>query len=386
MKTIFIFFLLLSLKSYATVDTHAHLFMKKGLTWAFNGDFFDPIQASSWKDGLSSQANPKTLNESGASIVVISLYANPFFTWDMRDSIRTQIKQLHQFLEQNPQWVLAKSSSEAQTALKKNKSVLILSLEGVEGILENDQDIEEFVIQGGIRIVTLLHLMDDKHGGAAFLKGFRVWANPIAFIQSFFRPRYHDSVPVNPRGLTPIGIKLLKKLIAKNVWIDLSHATEASVKDILPFIKKAQHPLLFTHTTLRKFSPGERSISESLLYKVKETNGIVGLLVSEERMLDGIIQTQSCADSFAATVIQWNYLVSIIGPSHATLGSDINGSVHGLAPPQCSTDTPLDQTGFFHIGHHKYLWPALKKRGAHLPKNLQEFDDTFLEAWSKVKP
>jgi len=99
----------------AQVDLHAHLFMNEGLTWIFRGDFFDEhLSATSWKNLLSSQANPKTLNESDVQIMVASLYAaHPILTpWGLKEAIRRQIAQAERFVRENPQWILAKSPQE----------------------------------------------------------------------------------------------------------------------------------------------------------------------------------------------------------------------------------------------------------------------------------
>src|SRR4051812_47085106 len=60
-------------------ELHAHLFMKEGMTWAFRGDFNGPLEATSWKDRFSSQANPEALEKSGLSVVVATIYAHPLF-------------------------------------------------------------------------------------------------------------------------------------------------------------------------------------------------------------------------------------------------------------------------------------------------------------------
>src|SRR5690606_26901719 len=129
----------------------------------------------------------ETLRESGIRILVAALYAHPLMTWDLRDSIRRQIAQAERFVKENPEWVLVRDAIETRKVLAEGKRALILSLEGAAGILESEKDLHEFIDERGIRIVTLLHLIDDHFGGAAFLRGAAILANPWAALREGYR-------------------------------------------------------------------------------------------------------------------------------------------------------------------------------------------------------
>jgi hypothetical protein len=61
----------------ATLELQAHLFMKEGMGFLAQGDFFD--KALWVKDGtskLGAQANALTVERSGIGILVVSLYAH----------------------------------------------------------------------------------------------------------------------------------------------------------------------------------------------------------------------------------------------------------------------------------------------------------------------
>jgi len=78
--------------------------MEQTLNWLFFGDFFDPLSADSWKDRLSSKANPDTLDESGIGIVVVALMAHPLGAIDMRQSLREQIAAAERLVSERPNW------------------------------------------------------------------------------------------------------------------------------------------------------------------------------------------------------------------------------------------------------------------------------------------
>ena len=264
-----LFLFLLPHVLHAEVDLHSHLFMNEGLTWIFRGDFFDEhLSATNWKNLLSSQANPRTLNNSDVKIMVASLYAaHPILTpWGLREAVRRQIAQAERFVRENPEWILAKSPEETERALKEGKRALILSLEGASGILETDQDLEEF-FNLGIRIVTLLHLTDDQFGGCALVGGFT--GALINFGPWFMGKKLWSDgklIRTNPQGLTQEGISFARKLIQKKIWVDLSHASDESLKALTPLLKEAGQPFLYTHNALRKY-PNESGWIWELIYK-----------------------------------------------------------------------------------------------------------------------
>jgi len=367
------------------VELHAHLFMKEGMTWAFKGDFFGPLRATSWKDPLSSQANPETLENSGLSVVVATLYAHPLFTLSLRESIRRQIALARKFVLTHDDWVLATEPFQAREALAEGKHVMILALEGASGILEDEHDIHEFIDDGGIRIVTPLHLMDDEFGGVAFLKGFRAWSSPLAWLRQLFLPRYNEGVRINHDGLTATGQWLLTALLKHHVWIDLAHASDASQAEMISVIKAARQPLLCTHTVLRKYHGAERGISNSTLEQIKNTQGILGLMPSEE-MLEGAPRANDCPSSISSLATEYTEIAAELGNDSVMLGSDFNGGIPHLAPtgPGCVTGTSIDQQGLWNIGQSTEVWKAMAKLGAPVPNPLSKMADHFVEVWAKA--
>lgn len=381
-STVGLSMVLTSTASAGGVELHAHLFMKQAMSWAFRGDFFGPLQARDWRDKFSSMANPESMNASDLSVVVVSLYAHPLFSFSMRDSIRQQIKLADKFVRENPQWVLALDSYQAERALADGKRVLILSLEGASGILETDQDLVEFIDKGGIRIVTLLHLTDDQYGGVALLKGLFGLSSPVAFLKSFFNNTLDkNGVLVNAAGLTEKGRAMARALVQRHVWIDLAHASDQSQRDLVSILGPEKIPLLYTHTVLRRFFKSERAITDDELKEVKESNGIIGLMPSDDMLVGTPLSSGSCQDrqgSIDALTLQMREAVLALGPSRVALGSDYNGGVRHLHS-SCHTGTSLDEkAGLWNIGQSRDVWRAL---GA----NAEDVTKHFLEAWGQVQ-
>lgn len=368
-----------------TIDLHAHLFMKQGMPLVFRGDFEEPLHATDWEAKFSSNANADTLNASGNRIVVLALYAHPLFTRSLKDSVRKQMDRAEDWVRRNPNWVIARSPDEARIALQNGKRALIYALEGASGILDSESDLAEFVDRRGIRIVTLLHLTDDHFGGVAFLKGSRILASPVAWLKSLFWPAERDGVRVNAAGLTRRGLEMARSLVQRGVWIDLAHASDASQGELIPLLRQAGQPLLYTHTVLRDFFPAERALHAEQLRWIAESGGILGLMPSD-RMLEGTPRSDrfpECDEGVPALARHFNQAAAIVGNESVVLGSDFNGGLEHLSP-RCKTGTELDSRGLWNLGQEPELWKALRKAGARLPERADATLERFLDAWKRA--
>ncbi|MBI3558034.1 MAG: membrane dipeptidase [Deltaproteobacteria bacterium] len=355
------------------IELHAHLFMKEGMSPMFRGDFFGPLKATSWRDRFSSQANPETLNASGLQVAVVSLYSHPVLTLSMRDSVRRQIALARKFVGENPEWILPRTAKEARDGVAHGKRLLVLSLEGAMGIIETEEDLKEFVDNSGIRIVTLLHLTDDLFGGVALLRGILGFASPIALVRSWFSgTRDVDGVLVNGAGLTEKGRWMARELIKRHVWLDLSHASDASQAELVPMLRAAGQPLLYTHTTLRRFLRAERGITAEQLQGVRETKGLLGVMPAEDMLLG-----TNSEGGLTALSAQAREIGLVIGADGVAMGSDYNGGVQHLHP-SVGTGTSLDQEqGLWQIGQSGDVWRGLKLAPDPVVAR-------FLAGWEKV--
>ncbi len=272
---------------------------------------------------------------------------------------------------------------------------MIFSLEGTEGIIETEQDIKEFVDQEGIRIITFSHLNDDPDlGGAAFLSGSGAFLNLAPWIHQHVLPsgpKCEDTV-VNPKGLTDEGKKLARMLVNHKVWIDLTHASDATQRDLIPIMREAGQPLLYTHAVLRKHHGAERGLAQWQIDEIKKNpnSGLIGLLPSEKYLENTKVPKPQCAcdDPPGCTggihyaVAQYNEMANEIGAKNIMLGSDTNGAVPHLKPTECSSSgTSIDREGFWNIGQTRELWESMKSAGASIPVNTNP-GEHFLEKWS----
>jgi microsomal dipeptidase-like Zn-dependent dipeptidase len=374
-----------------SIDLHAHLFMKEGMGWLFRGGFEDPVLAV-WDDRLVSKASPATLEESGLGIVVVSVFVHPLGVPDMRESARRQVAAAERWVREHRDWVIARSADEARRALLTRRHVMVLSLEGAAGVLESEEDLVELVDELGIRIVTPLHIADDAFGGGALLDGYQYFGNPIGLADRLLDPGCEDPSQ-NRRGLDPPGERLVRELVARGVWVDLSHAPDAALATLVPLLEDAGQPLLVTHGMLRRHRAAERGIPDWLLREVGKSGGVVGLVPTDDAFADLTVppalcpagcSAGDCAHGASAFAAIWSEAAAMAGRDAVVLGSDVNGGVRHLAPT-CGTGTRLDTEGFRHIGMSRDLWRALHDLGAPVPP-LDRALERFLAAWARVRP
>ena len=375
-----------------SVDLHAHLFMKPGLGWFFSGSFDESLQADSWDDRLSSKANATTLDASGVGIMVVALFAHPAYRMDVRAAVREQIAAVEAFAKKSERWAIAKSPREAEALLMQGKRVLVLSIEGAGGLLESEEDLREFIDEAGVRIVTPLHLVDDRFGGAATMNGFQYFANPLNVIDQTLDAHCDHGLETNRQGLTPVGERLAIELVRRGVWLDLTHASDAALDTLVPIAQRAAQPLLFTHTTLRSYRPTERALSRAMLARVKKSGGLIGLLPSNDALQKVSpafcpkgCNPEGCSQGVTAFATLYEEVGRAIGFENVMMGSDFNGGMRHL-PASCGTGGALDQApGYYHLGQTAQLWRAMKAVGASVPP-MRMTVRAFLDAWSRVHP
>ena len=79
----------------------------------------------------------------------------------------------------------------------------------------------------------------------------------------------------NKNGLKEEGYKLLDILRKEKVIIDLAHAPDKMILDVLDYWNR---PIIISHTGLKSFKNFDRNISDEVLRKVADNGGVVGIM------------------------------------------------------------------------------------------------------------
>lgn len=117
-------------------------------------------------------------------------------------------------------------------------------------------------------------------------------------------------------GLTDIGIKFIKKMNELGMVIDLSHASDATFFDVIKYSNK---PIVCSHSCVRALRDHPRNMSDEMLYKLKENNGVVGINFCHDFLTTNKIAT------IKDVVKHITYVKNLIGIDYVALGSDFDG-------------------------------------------------------------
>lgn len=149
------------------------------------------------------------------------------------------------FLEKNKGNILLVKSSEDILNLK-NKKAIMISMENASPI-EEISNLKIFY-NLGVRVIGLTHMDNNKICDSSTAKEEK-WG-----------------------GLSPYGKELIKEMNKLGIIIDVSHASDKAVLDVLE-ISKA--PIIASHSCVRTINPIPRNISDDLIKKIAQKGGIV---------------------------------------------------------------------------------------------------------------
>lgn len=253
--------------------------------------------------------SPKGLNyeRNGSDTDSITMLAMaqrwPVATWSsLLQRALYQSQKLHQAAQDSQgRLVLVKSQQDMAAFVKawgadSQRVAAVLATEGLhplEGKLEN----VDRLYDAGFRIAGLTHFFDNEVGGSA-----------------------HG---IEKAGLTPFGRQVVAKLEAKHMLIDLAHASNPLMDDVLALAKR---PVLVSHTGVAGTCPGPRNLTDTHLKRIAATGGVIGI---------GYWEGAVCQPTVASIARAIRYAVDLVGVAHVALGSDFNGA----------TRTPFDTTG-----------------------------------------
>jgi microsomal dipeptidase-like Zn-dependent dipeptidase len=164
----------------------------------------------------------------------------------------------------------------------------ILSFEGAQ-VLEGEVANVQRLYDAGYRVMGLLHFFDNALGGS--LHG------------------------VAKEGLTPFGRQAVREMARLGIIIDLAHASEAVVRDVLAM--KNVKRLIISHTGVKGACDTPRNIPDALMKQVAARGGLIGI---------GFWDAAVCDISPAGIVKSIRYAINLVGVDHVALGSDFDGA------------------------------------------------------------
>lgn len=164
----------------------------------------------------------------------------------------------------------------------------LLAVEGLHA-LEGDASNVDRLVDAGYRMMSLTHLHDNALGGS--------------------------STGLQKGGLTEFGADVLAQLQQHDVTIDVAHASEALIDDVLA---RTDDPVVVSHTGVRATCDSPRNLSDRHIQAIADTGGIIGV---------GIWESALCGETPAAAARAMRHVADLVGVEHVALGSDFDGTV-----------------------------------------------------------
>lgn len=199
---------------------------------------------------------------------------------------------------------------------------MVASYPDVLGRAVTFKDIEDLGHQGKVAAVLSIESGDAVQGNPAnvdrlYRRGVRImsltWNNSTALADGALEQRHG--------GLTPVGRRVLARMAALGIVVDVSHLSEKSFWDVL---EATRGPVVATHSNAAGLTPHVRNLTDEQLRALARRGGVVG--VNYYPVFTG-------GPTLIHVLAHVDYLVKVMGADHVALGSDFDGfaqTVDGL--------------------------------------------------------
>jgi membrane dipeptidase len=171
-----------------------------------------------------------------------------------------------------------------------------LSFEGAGPLADAPESLDAWVARG-VRIVGLVHT---EHNALASSSG--------------------DTQLVD-YGLTEAGKQLVRRAHALGVAVDVSHASDRAVADVLALAHETAGVVVATHSNARALCDHPRNLTDEQLRGIAATGGVIGLNFHSPFVVGGRPAT------LADVVRQAQHLVRVAGIEHVAIGADFEGGI-----------------------------------------------------------
>lgn len=220
---------------------------------------------------------------------------------------------------------LARNRAELDACLDAGATALLHAVEG--GCLLGDEpgEIEAncaTLAQRGVAYVTVAHL---------FFRQIATNANALPFLPDFL---YDTFFPQRGRDrLTPRGEALIRGLVENRIMIDLSHMDPPAIRETFALLDQidpqGEATVISTHAGFR-FGRQEYMHDEGTLLQLKEREGVVGLIMAQHQLNDGLRrkQTESFEDSLEVVFAHVDEIARVTGGyEQIGIGTDFDGFI-----------------------------------------------------------
>lgn len=255
-------------------------------------------------DALQNEHLPKLEAGEIQGVCIASFFDGSEDWQQMQKMVETSRRQISELL---PDITWIKSQADLND---DNKIKLLMSVEGMCGIVDDVEAKIQWLYDQGVRVASLC--WNEKNALANGVKG--------------------DVC----QGLSASGKLVIKKMEELGMVIDVSHANEKTFWDI---VEIAKGPIIATHSNARRLCGHDRNLTDQQLKAIKAKGGIVGLNAARHFISDHDDQ-----QDVAHLGAHGRYIADLIGCEHVAIGFDFmdfipdhdNAMGKGLASAACA--------------------------------------------------
>lgn len=348
-------------------DMHAHVFMADTLGSVYDGRPDSKRLAGKPLTIATTQLTFGSMRRGALNVVVSPIYVPSVIRAtrgnrldDFEEALR-QAEAAKAFAKAHPaEMEIALTAADARRIAGAGKIAVILAVEGGH-VIRTVKDVDA-LHAAGVRFLTITHFSDNALAAAAASSG----KHPENFNFSGPREPREGGWFANTKGLTPLGRDVVRRMAEVGMLIDIAHASDVAIRDVLAATEDLAVPLIVTHTASRTLHPSERNVSDETVRAVAARGGVVGLTVWRTQLVAAGI------DECKAFGAHFRHLLSVAGPEHIALGSDFNGMVQRPLPCE-------GKTGLRHAGDLPELYQSLVEEGVP-PRVIEGMGENVLRA------
>lgn len=118
-------------------------------------------------------------------------------------------------------------------------------------------------------------------------------------------------------GLSEFGKKVIKEMNRLGIAVDISHASDETIKEVLKISSK---PIIASHSSCRALCNHPRNLSDELMKEIAGKGGVIQLC-----MYSGFIQEDPKKATVKDFVDHIEHAIKLVGVDHVGIGSDFDG-------------------------------------------------------------
>jgi microsomal dipeptidase-like Zn-dependent dipeptidase len=220
---------------------------------------------------------------------------------------------------------LVRDRAQLDAAVDAGATAVVHCVEGGFHLGEDEGEIADNVAElarRGVGYVTLAHL---------FYRGVATNAPALPFLpDSLYRRVFPQP---KGEGLTDRGVAAVRAMVHNRVLVDLAHMDEDAFTETIRLLDdeldpQCEVPIINSHAGYR-FGGQKYMLSEAQVLEVKRRNGVIGLILAQHQLCDGIRErTATFDESFDVICRHLDRIREITGSHrHVALGSDFDGFI-----------------------------------------------------------